>query len=461
MKLALGLVLFSLAAAAGADGSVGVWAPSPDGYGQAEAIGPDGTLYQGMCSGLSICKSTDHGRTWQTIPPPEFPLSSCGAGCALTVLAVDASGAMYVGFFGGGGGNVVSTLYVGRNNGAAWAILKGPEFSINAMRLTIDPFSGSLFLLEGFSGNSLPNSLLYQAYLARSSDGGASWQTPTYDDLYGYGSITAFALDPRTPGRVYATFAGVGFPSFTAVSSDVYVSSDGGVTFSRGSTLPGGIQTLVVDPFHPSTVYAGGSAGIFRSDDGGHSFVLQTPIAAIKIVADPLHASRLFAAVGNAGFLWTSDGGAAWRPLNGGLTNPYGVILTLDAAGGFLYSWSFRLRLPDPEALLLDAAHPFAITLAATDPRTGGTGVGLATPVNDLWGYFSIPAITNNPSNPEVFVKLLDGTAINGEYWFFYGGLTDLEYTLTVTEGATGAQRTYTKPAGSECGGSDTAAFPQ
>ena len=30
---------------------------------------------------------------------------------------------------------------------------------------------------------------------------------------------------------------------------------------------------------------------------------------------------------------------------------------------------------------------------------------------------------------------------------------------LTVTDDTTGATKTYTKPAGSECGGSDTAAF--
>jgi hypothetical protein len=108
---------------------------------------------------------------------------------------------------------------------------------------------------------------------------------------------------------------------------------------------------------------------------------------------------------------------------------------------------------------LLDPGRSFSVSLAATDQRTGRTGPGLPLPVSNILGYFSIPAITNNPGNPEVFVKMLDGTAINGEYWFFYGGLTDLEYTLTVTDEATGRQRTYTKPAGSECGGSDTAAF--
>ena len=97
--------------------------------------------------------------------------------------------------------------------------------------------------------------------------------------------------------------------------------------------------------------------------------------------------------------------------------------------------------------------------VSPNNERTGGAAPGVATGVNDLWGHFSIPAITGNPNNPEVFVKMLDGTAIDGSYWFFYGGLTDLAYTLTVTETSTGRQRTYTKPAGSECGGSDTAAF--
>jgi hypothetical protein len=137
--------------------------------------------------------------------------------------------------------------------------------------------------------------------------------------------------------------------------------------------------------------------------------------------------------------------------------------LTIDPAGTHLYAAStagvFVLDLTDPGTLTLNATHPFTVSLSAIDPHTGQAAPGVATQVNDLWGYFSIPAITNNLSNPEVFVKLLDGTAINGEYWFFYGGLTNLEYTLTVTDIVSGLQKTYTKPAGSECGGSDTAAF--
>ncbi len=76
----------------------------------------------------------------------------------------------------------------------------------------------------------------------------------------------------------------------------------------------------------------------------------------------------------------------------------------------------------------------FSATLTAQDPRTGKTGGGQAIPQNDLFGYFSIPALTNDPSNPEVFVKVLDGRTVNGRFWVFYGGLTDLQYTLTVRD---------------------------
>jgi hypothetical protein len=113
----------------------------------------------------------------------------------------------------------------------------------------------------------------------------------------------------------------------------------------------------------------------------------------------------------------------------------------------------------DSATLCLNSAHPFFVTLSARDQRTGHTGTGLAIPQNDIFGYFSIPDLTSNPQNPEVFVKVLDGRGVNGFFWVFYSGLTDLEYTVTVQERDTGRVRTYVKPAGSACGGFDTTAF--
>ena len=113
----------------------------------------------------------------------------------------------------------------------------------------------------------------------------------------------------------------------------------------------------------------------------------------------------------------------------------------------------------NPTSLTL--AHRFTAALFARDPRTGAVGFGQPLPQSDIFGYFSIPALTFNPNNPEVFIKIIDGTSFNGAFWVFYSGLTDLEYTLTVTEISSGRVRTYTKPAGGKCGDFDTSAFPQ
>ena len=99
------------------------------------------------------------------------------------------------------------------------------------------------------------------------------------------------------------------------------------------------------------------------------------------------------------------------------------------------------------------------MTLSAKDPRTQATGDGLPIPQTDLFGYFAIPDLTSNPSNPEVFVKLLDGRGVNGKFWVFYGGLTDFEYTLTVTDTQTQTSKQYTKDGFTFCGGADTEAF--
>lgn len=113
----------------------------------------------------------------------------------------------------------------------------------------------------------------------------------------------------------------------------------------------------------------------------------------------------------------------------------------------------------DPSTELCLLGGKFAVSLGAKDPRTANTGAGLPIPQADLFGYFSIPGLTGNPENPEVFVKLLDGRGVNGKYWVFYGGLTDFEVTLTVRDTQSGATKVYTKQGGSFCGGADTGAF--
>jgi len=111
--------------------------------------------------------------------------------------------------------------------------------------------------------------------------------------------------------------------------------------------------------------------------------------------------------------------------------------------------------------LVLNSAHSFNVTLVATNQHSNNvTGNGVALPQTDTFGYFSLPTITQNPSNPEVFVKILDATGIGSGYWVFFGHLTDLIYDMTVTDNVTGQSKVYHKDAGNTPGGFDTTTFP-
>ena len=93
-----------------------------------------------------------------------------------------------------------------------------------------------------------------------------------------------------------------------------------------------------------------------------------------------------------------------------------------------------------------------AVTWTKSDGSTGmGEPVGLALNTQGFW-FFS-------PDNIELTVKVLDGRAINGHFWVFYGSMTDVAFTLTVTDTTTNAQKVYTSAQGTNGSLSDTSAF--
>ena len=135
----------------------------------------------------------------------------------------------------------------------------------------------------------------------------------------------------------------------------------------------------------------------------------------------------------------------------------YPVRLTVETPSGPVVL-SKTVAVSSATTLSLNGGR-FDVSMTARDQRTERTGVGQAIPENDLFGYFSIPDLTSQPDNPEMFVKILDARAVNGQFWVFYNGLTDLDVTLTVRENPTGIVKTYRKDPGSACGGFDTSGF--
>ncbi len=84
------------------------------------------------------------------------------------------------------------------------------------------------------------------------------------------------------------------------------------------------------------------------------------------------------------------------------------------------------------------------------------TGLGTAQILTGDTGYFWF----FDPANVELVVKILDGRSVNGEFWVFYGALSNVAYTLTVTDTATGRTKTYSNPQGTLASVADTSALP-
>ena len=122
-----------------------------------------------------------------------------------------------------------------------------------------------------------------------------------------------------------------------------------------------------------------------------------------------------------------SDGGAASHTV----TTP---------PGGATYTATFTSPADAPLAL---RAGRFRVAVA-WKTASGQTGAGHAAPLTSDSGTFWF----FNAANVELIVKVLDACAANGRYWFFAGGLTDVETTIVVTDTATGATRTYVNPQG-------------
>ncbi len=86
---------------------------------------------------------------------------------------------------------------------------------------------------------------------------------------------------------------------------------------------------------------------------------------------------------------------------------------------------------------------------------SGASGRGQANPASDQTGTFWF----FDPTNIELVVKVLDGRALTQKFWVFYGALSDVDYTLTVTDTVTGSTKEYHNPQGNLCGRGDTSAL--
>jgi len=108
--------------------------------------------------------------------------------------------------------------------------------------------------------------------------------------------------------------------------------------------------------------------------------------------------------------------------------------------------------VPGPQLLCLLGSR-FQVRTRWSLPNA--SGFGTAVPESDQTGAFWF----FDPANLELLVKVLDGRALTGHFWVFYGALSNVEYWVTVTDTATGTLKRYHNPPGNICGVGDTSAL--
>lgn len=133
--------------------------------------------------------------------------------------------------------------------------------------------------------------------------------------------VYAVAVDPRT-NRVYA---GSG-------SEGVFLSTDGGSSWSANGLAGKDVRTLVIDPTNSSTIYAGTWEGVYKTTNGGTSWTLSTDLAnklTNSLTVSPVSATTLYAGTYN-GVYKTTNGGTSWTAVNTGLTTTNVQAVVLD-----------------------------------------------------------------------------------------------------------------------------------
>ena len=79
-------------------------------------------------------------------------------------------------------------------------------------------------------------------------------------------------------------------------------------------------------------------------------------------------------------------------------------------------------------------------TTFRTSQGASGDGQAKRLTGDTAWFWFF------DRNNVEMVLKVIDGCALNGRYWVFASGLTDIELGIDVVDGQTGRSKRYTNP---------------
>ena len=181
----------------------------------------------------------------------------------------------------------------------------------------------------------------------KSTDGGVTWQsvkvTVSNSLLQGLANVSAIAVDPANPAKVY--FLG----SVTGVSA-FFKSTDGGQTWSAvlmpgvsGNPSPGA-TLLCIDPVVTNDLYLKAGSQLLRSTDSGATWTGAPGLSAIAglggvigIAIDPNTSGVVYATSSGGGIHKSTDFGSTWTSFKFSFSPTLGGIFVDPANSQRLY----------------------------------------------------------------------------------------------------------------------------
>ena len=426
------------------------------------------TLYARTIRGLF--RTTDSGKSWGAMAPD----SGLGGGGGVLAAAGNPT-ILFAGSETGG-------LFRSEDQGASWVKVLGPPV-----------YQIAFGLASPTVGYAVSNALLF-----RTADSGKTWQLAV-SGLPSYGG-QVIAADPYDPRVAYVNLTDA--PALVRPDEGLYRTINGGSTWTF--LAPNFLTTsLFVDPERTNALFSYYEScrpdvcerSSQRSDDAGASWSSASANVSAgdsrgvlygQTDLSDTHAGHL----GSLAFSRSFDHGLSWTPL---------ILPDFAACDTCSISRVFASDVSDLIVGVVSTTVPFMQQVSLLGSRDSGTTwFPIAAPSQTACGpggnavclsggrfraavtFISPPGNTLflenlahpvpltsdagafwffTESNLELVVKVVDGRSVNGKFWLFGGQLTNVEYTLEVTDTVTGVVWTHHNPDGTLESFADTSAF--
>jgi len=434
------------------------WQTPPTGQLEYQALAFDSAKRLWAGSSFGLFWTTTNGRSWNNAnhslgatalvsvtPHPTEPATVYAGSLTLGILRTTGSPEWGT-YAGGPGGRVLyspdgktmyfsyhSALFLGSDNGGLSIFDKSPDLPTGGYSDFPAPVA--------FSAGDPDVVFLGGQEVFRSENRGDSWES-IGNRLQNSEVFTALGTGPGPQGELI--WAGTS-------SGRVWLTDSGGLAWvDRSAGLPSRPLTdLKVEGQTAYATFSGSGASVFKTNDAGLTWAsLSAELPAMGVNRILVLPDALVIAA-DLGVYVSYDDGATWTEDRSGLPNSPVVDVAMAPDGRMLAATYGRgvyvaPGLPEagPPALRLGADDRFEVTV--TWKTETGVGAGQPVRLTDDTGVFWF----FDDQNLELVVKMLDGCAVSGRHWFFAGGLTNVEVSITVRDRATGEIRTYHQDGG-------------